>query len=88
MLAFTPNQRGFLVGKFKDRNGEDCSMQESSLATEECIWLGMDRGTHVEGQCLARMHLSREQAGELSHHLRLFAEYGDDCWKQFKKAGS
>lgn len=34
--------RGFEIIKFKDRNGEACSLQESSLATEHCIWLGSD----------------------------------------------
>lgn len=34
--------RGFGIGKFTDRNGEGCSIQESSLADEDCIWLGVD----------------------------------------------
>jgi len=34
--------RGFHVVAFLDRNGEECSLQESSLATEHCVWLGCD----------------------------------------------
>ncbi len=34
--------RGFARGNFTDRNGVECSLQESSLATERCIWLGCD----------------------------------------------
>lgn len=34
--------RGFDINKFKDRNGLDCSLQKSSIATEDCIWLGLN----------------------------------------------
>jgi len=34
--------RGFPIHKFKDSNGEGCSLQESSRATQHCIWLGVD----------------------------------------------
>ena len=37
------NQRGFLNGKFKDNYNNDCSIQMSSSAMEECIWLGIDK---------------------------------------------
>lgn len=36
------NQRGFITGEFTDRYGEICSIQKSSIATEDCIWLGID----------------------------------------------
>ena len=35
------NQRGFEGGKFTDLYGEKCSIQESSLATDAAIWLGI-----------------------------------------------
>ena len=35
-------ERGFSVENFKDRYGVKCSIQKSSLATEDCIWLGVD----------------------------------------------
>lgn len=34
--------RGFDLIEFKDFNNEKCSLQESSLATESAIWLGVD----------------------------------------------
>lgn len=34
--------RGFALIEFTDRNGERCSLQQSSLAFESAIWLGVD----------------------------------------------
>lgn len=34
--------RGFAYFQFNDRNGNSCSLQKSSIATEDCIWLGID----------------------------------------------
>lgn len=36
--------RGFKYWIFKDHYDEKCSVQESSLATEAAIWLGIDDG--------------------------------------------
>lgn len=36
----TPTERGFSRYEFTDFNGEPCSLQQSSIATEDCIWLG------------------------------------------------
>jgi hypothetical protein len=35
--------RGFDIAEFKDKYGEQCSLQKSSLATEDCIWLGISK---------------------------------------------
>ncbi len=35
-------QRGFALGEFKDQYGNQCSIQKSSIATKDCIWLGVD----------------------------------------------
>lgn len=35
--------RNFNILRFKDRYGHDCSIQESSLATEDTIWFGLDK---------------------------------------------
>lgn len=35
-------ERGFNIIEFIDKYGEKCSLQKSSLATEDCIWLGID----------------------------------------------
>jgi len=34
--------RGFALSTFKDMYGSGCSLQKSSLATEDAIWLGID----------------------------------------------
>ena len=34
--------RGFAIITFKDRYDNACSLQKSSRATEDCIWLGVD----------------------------------------------
>lgn len=36
------SSRGFSYYNFEDRGGHKCSIQKSSLATEDCIWLGSD----------------------------------------------
>ena len=36
----TTSNRGFTVIEFEDRYGVECSIQKSSLATEDAIWLG------------------------------------------------
>ncbi len=77
-IELVPTGRGFLKGNFKDRYGEDCSIQESSLASEDCIWLGCDLLT--EPSTLkpvgARMHLTRAMVEDLLPLLKHFAETG------------
>ena len=34
--------RGFGIVTFKDQYKNKCSLQKSSLATKECVWLGCD----------------------------------------------
>lgn len=34
-------QRGFRFYEFADRNGYLCQIQKSSVATEDCLWLGL-----------------------------------------------
>ena len=36
----TPSNRGFDRYEFTDGNGVDCSLQKSSVATEDMVWLG------------------------------------------------
>jgi hypothetical protein len=71
-------ERGFLRADFKDTYGKDCSIQESSLATADCIWLGCNTGLHhhATGDCLARMHLDRKQAAALIPLLEQFVATG------------
>jgi hypothetical protein len=86
MIKTTPTQRGFARGEFEDRYGRKCSIQKSSLATEDAIWLGCDEGIHYDAaglvlkepvRCSARMHLDQELAKELIVMLQHFVDTGD-----------
>ena len=35
-------ERGFDILEFADEYGEQCSLQKSSLATDDAIWIGLD----------------------------------------------
>lgn len=71
--------RGFRRIDFIDRYGAACSAQESSLATEDCMWLGCNHeNIDKNGKaCGARMHLSRRLAAELAAILQHFADTGE-----------
>lgn len=68
---------GFFRGEFKDANGEQCSIQESSAADYPRLWLGQNGGTHHMGHCLARMHLDQETAKALIPLLKRFVRSGN-----------
>lgn len=73
---FNPYNLRVLVGyRFHDRNDASCSVQESSLATEAAIWLGVDHAK-PQTQLPTRMHLTQEQVRELLPMLTHFAEHG------------
>lgn len=73
--------RGFTYHNFYDGNGVACSIQKSSIATEDFIWLGCDKNTtphHVTGECSSpRMHLNKKMARKLIKHLTKFVLTGD-----------
>ena len=77
MIDWKLTNRGFKRGEFKDYNNDDCSIQVSSLATDRCLWLGLETGMHVDGRCLARMHIDQAMAHDLAQQLIYFAETGD-----------
>lgn len=76
-MKITTTSRGFRRAEFSDKYGDECSIQESSLATEHAIWLGCNEGRHVEGVCLARMHLTQELASQLLPLLQYFVDSGE-----------
>jgi hypothetical protein len=82
MGKLKPTNRGFLRGDFEDLYGQPCSIQESSLATEDAIWLGCNEGTHTQGHCSARMHLNQDRVKDLLPLLEYFAKCGKlpDSW--------
>lgn len=41
-MKLTKTNRGFSLIEFKDRNNHKCTLQKSSIANEDCIWLGVD----------------------------------------------
>ena len=41
-MELSKTERGFAIGEFTDRYGAKCSLQKSSLATEDAIWFGVD----------------------------------------------
>jgi hypothetical protein len=62
--------RGFARYDFADSNGEPCSLQKSSVATDDLVWLGRD-GERT------RMHLTRAQVAELLPLLQAFVDTGE-----------
>ena len=42
MISKDKTARGFDLYHFTDKYQSECSLQKSSLATEDCIWLGVD----------------------------------------------
>jgi hypothetical protein len=79
-VKISKTSRGFAHIAFKDAYGEQCSLQKSSLATDDAIWLGCDavERHHVTGELMSpRMHLTRADACRLISALEAFVEFGD-----------
>lgn len=76
MIKFRATQSGHLVGKFKDRYGAECSIQESSYTDEACLWLGVEEDNSGQAVLQGRMHLTQDQARELAEALLHFAHEG------------
>lgn len=66
MKSFTTN-RGFTLITFRDQRGVECSLQKSSAANYNCIWLGTPNN---------RMHLTQDQVRELLPLLQHFVDTG------------
>lgn len=78
--------RGFRGFRFFDTYRVECSIQESSVAADPRIWLGVDQspgGSDGRSYEPHRMHLNIEQAKDLIDLLECFVENGDlrhrDC---------
>lgn len=91
-MVIDKTERGFARIDFEDLYGIACSLQKSSLATADAIWLGCNdadpkvliagagwQPIRMPDEYVAntRMHLSREQVIELLPHLQKFAETGE-----------
>ena len=77
-LKLKKTQRGFARADFDDLYGSHCSIQKSSLATDNAIWLGVDEGSE-QYACResVRMHLNQEQVDSLLPLLKRFVKTGD-----------
>lgn len=89
-IKISNTERGFAKGEFLDLYGQKCSIQKSSLATADAIWLGVDVGFKPEvlknspaesgGPTFpvgARMHLDRKKVKALLPMLIKFSVTGD-----------
>lgn len=90
-MEINKTERGFDITTFVDRYGIKCSLQKSSIATEDCIWFGVDdtdpqimgengwEKYHIPKEVLlsSRMHLTQEMVIELLPTLQKFAETGE-----------
>lgn len=91
-LLVEHTQRGFGIINFTDDYGKSCSLQKSSSAEGEKIWLGIDKAPVMhcirgegwkdfplpEGvEIFSRMHLTQEQVAALLPYLQNFVETGE-----------
>jgi hypothetical protein len=78
MIKLKTTNRGFLRGEFKDLFGSDCSIQESSLAIQPALWLGVDKGFDEKERRPGgrRMHLDQATARQLIEYLQRFVNTG------------
>jgi hypothetical protein len=71
--------RGFGRIEFSDIYGAECSIQESSLATKNALWLGCDHETIHETtgeKCGARMHVDLALAKRIVATLQKWIDTG------------
>lgn len=67
--------RGFSIIRFEDIYGAKCSLQKSSSAMVDAVWLGPS--ITADGADNQRMQLSRDQVKNLLPFLRNFVKTGD-----------
>ncbi|GAF97073.1 unnamed protein product, partial [marine sediment metagenome] len=87
--TFKKTERGFAYSEFEDLYGAKCSLQKSSLATDDAVWLGIDDPDPKRGPpwkpyklpsdvlVTTRMHLSREQVEAILPALQRFVATGE-----------
>lgn len=78
-IEWTKTGRNFIRGEFKDLYDNECSVQQSSLATEHAIWLGCNSAKFDCNNIPygTRMHLTKEMARDLATILLKFATTGE-----------
>jgi hypothetical protein len=73
MLKKTKTSWGFDLIEFSDHNCVQCSLEKSSLASDDAVWLGVDSASPMA----TRMHLTKEQVKQLIPVLQAFVDTGD-----------
>jgi len=58
MIKKETTGRGFALGKFTDLYGAECSIQKSSLATDDAIWIGVDDANPIIMASIVREDLT------------------------------
>ena len=78
-MKLNKTERGFSYLEFADDYSQECTMQISSNAERECIWLGVSNtGPRMDNKDVNnRMHLTRVQARRLAKKLLKFADTGE-----------
>lgn len=91
-MELKETNRGLKFYEFNDRYGIKCSLQKSSLASENAIWLGcadanprvcitgkgwVEVDTPKNTLFNTRMHLTQDQVKELLPILQKFVETGE-----------
>lgn len=78
-MRTTKTARNFGLIEFKDYYEQECSIQKSSLATLDALWIGVDNtGRNLDSKNVnARMHLSRKQVKAMLPVLQHFADTGE-----------
>lgn len=75
-MEFKQTRRGQLRVDFRDRYGAMCSIQESSIPGENCVWMGVDVNFEGDEVRHGRMHLTQDMARKMIPILRHFARRG------------
>jgi hypothetical protein len=76
-MKLEKTERGFSRTEFVDRYGSKCSLQKSSLATEDCVWFGVHESFVKTQNSSTRMHLTQEMVKELLPFLKRFVKTGE-----------
>lgn len=93
MTTMTPDKtaRGFDIIRFTDRYNVPCAVQKSSIATEDCIWIGSEKddprilvpnegwqSVVIPGLLTnSQMHLTIDQVRALLPILQRFVDTGE-----------
>lgn len=67
-MQIEQTNRGFSLVRFVDAVGSDCSLQDSSIASESCCWFGIAHSPKREDD-VTRMHLTVEMTRRIGRAM-------------------